>query len=76
MATPLTADQRSEIDEAKSSIRNALASGKTSAEDLERRVFDDGVTSITFRRARRDLRKQNEIARSGGGGSPGPLCGS
>jgi hypothetical protein len=68
MATPLNPEERSALQEAREAIVDALAACELHAGELESRVVEEGgIAPVTFRRARRDLRSEGSIARSGGG---------
>lgn len=60
-------EERSQLEEAKEIIVDALSDGALSAKDLKRRVLAEGVTDHTFRRARSalNLSKWKESGPSG-----------
>lgn len=67
MAAPETGDERSASQEAREAILDALSESDLPADDLAKRVKEAGVADVTFRRARRALRSEGAITRSGGG---------
>jgi predicted HTH transcriptional regulator len=73
MTDPQSSDERSAIDEAKETIMEALAGGDVTAGTLKECVVrSQGVAERTFERARRDLKKEGVIEKTGSGGS-GPV---
>jgi hypothetical protein len=73
MTDPQSSDERSAIDEAKETIMEALAGGDVTAGTLKECVVrGQGVAERTFERARRDLKKEGVIEKTGSGGS-GPV---
>jgi Fe2+ or Zn2+ uptake regulation protein len=62
-------NDRNKNQEAREAILDALAEGDdVSADDLVKRVVDEeGVAPMTFKRARKALREEGAIRRSGGG---------
>jgi hypothetical protein len=64
--------QQSEMSEAREAITGALFAADLSADDLHKAARKEGVSDITFRRARAKMKKEGVIKRAGGG-KHGPI---